>query len=144
MSGKKIKLDRKKGLYLADAGHKGRGVFCATDIKKGEVLEWTPTLILNDKESADIEDTTLANYVFQIGGISKSLRKKLKIKNIKDCTGVIMGIISYFNHDEKPNAEIEWEEHNGTLYHYVKALKNIPRNTEICTSYGKTWFKDRE
>jgi hypothetical protein len=26
----------------------------------------------------------------------------------------------------------------------VKALKNIPKNTEICTSYGKAWFADRE
>jgi SET domain-containing protein len=144
MSGKKFKLKRKEGLYLDDAGHKGRGVFCSTDIKKGEVLEWTPTLILNDKESKGVEETILANYVFQIGGISKKLRAKHKIRNIKNATGVIMGIISYFNHDDKPNAEVEWEEFNGTLYHFVKALKNIPKNTEICTSYGKAWFADRE
>ena len=144
MAGKKFKLDRKKGLYLGDAGFKGRGVFCSTDIKKGETLEWTPTIILNEKESDDIEDTILANYVFQIGGISKALRTQLKLKDVKKCTGVIMGIISYFNHDNKPNAEVEWEEYNGTLYHYVKALRNIPKDTEICTSYGKIWFKDRE
>ena len=82
--------------------------------------------------------------MFQIGGISKALRTQLKLKDVKKCTGVIMGIISYFNHDNKPNAEVEWEEYNGTLYHYVKALRNIPKDTEICTSYGKIWFKDRE
>lgn len=137
-------MDRKKGLYLADAGHKGRGVFCTSDIKKGEVLEITPTIILNESETNTIEDTLLANYVFQIGSISKSLRNRLGIKDIKKCCGVIMGIISYCNHAEEPNAEVEWEEHNGTLYHQVRALRDIPKNTEICTSYGAGWFEDRK
>ncbi len=144
MSKKKIKLDRKPGLYLKDTGHKGRGVFCTQDIRKGEILEVTPTIILNKSASEAIEDTILGNYVFQIGAISKAHRKQLGITDISKCCGVIMGIISYFNHAEKPNAGVEWEEHDGTLYHQVRALKNIPKNTEICTTYGGGWFKDRK
>ncbi len=144
MSKRKIKLDRKKGLYLKDAGHKGRGVFCMHDIKKGEVLEVTPTIVLNGAATDKVENTILANYTFQIGGISKAHRKRMHVKDIKKCSGVIMGIISYFNHSEDPNAEVEWEEHQGTLYHLVRALRHIPKNTEICTTYGDGWFEDRE
>ena len=55
-----------------------------------------------------------------------------------------MGVISYCNHSEDPNAEVQWEEHDGTLYHLVKALRRIPKNTEICTTYGDGWFDDRK
>ncbi len=144
MSKKKIKLMRKEGLYLKDTGHKGRGVFCTADIRKGEILEVTPTIILNKRETGAIEDTILANYVFKIGAISKPHRKHLGITDTTKCSGVIMGIISYFNHAEEPNAEVEWEEQDGTLYHQVRALKRIPKNTEICTSYGGGWFDDRK
>lgn len=140
----KIKLHRKKGLYLNDAGHKGRGVFCTTDIKKGEIFEITPTVILNKAATEHVDKTILANYIFKIGGISKALRKRHHIKQIKDCSGVIMGLISFCNHSEDPNAEVEWEEHDGTLYHQVKALRRIPKNTEICTTYGDGWFEGRK
>lgn len=139
----KIKLDRKPGLYLKDTPHKGRGVFCMTDIRKGEVLEVTPTIILNEKATDAVDKTILANYTFQLGAISKAHRKKAGVKNISKSSGVIMGIISYFNHSESPNAEVEWEEHDGTLYHLVRALKRIPKHTEICTSYGGGWLEDR-
>ncbi|MBU6474846.1 MAG: SET domain-containing protein-lysine N-methyltransferase [Alphaproteobacteria bacterium] len=144
MSKKKIKLARKQGLYLKDTGHKGRGVFCTSDIRKGEILEVTPTLILNKPATEAIEDTVLGNYVFRIGAISKALRKRLGITDTTKCCGVIMGVISYFNHAEDPNAEVEWDEHDGTLYHQVRALRRIPKNTEICTSYGGGWFDDRK
>lgn len=144
MSKRKIKLARKEGLYLKDTGHKGRGVFCMSDIRAGEVLEVTPTIILNEAATNRVDNTILANYTFQLGAVSKAHRKRLHIKNIKKCSGVIMGIISYFNHSEDPNAEVQWEEHNGTLYHLVKALRRIPKNTEICTTYGAGWFDDRK
>src|ERR1035437_5935075 len=143
-SRRKIKLDRKKGLHLRHTEGKGRGVFCTADIRAGEVLEVTPTIILNEAATNRIDSTILANYTFQLGAISKAHRQRLHIKDIKKCSGVIMGITSYFNHSEDPNAEVEWEEHDGTLYHLVKALRRIPKNTEICTGYGTGWFEDRE
>lgn len=140
---KKIKLDRKPGLYLNDAGHKGRGVFCMTDIRKGEVLEVTPTIILNEAATEHVDPTILSNYTFQLGAISKRQRKETGVKDISKCSGVIMGIISYFNHTEEPNAEVEWQEEDGTLYHLVRALRKIPKHTEICTSYGEGWLEER-
>lgn len=137
------RLDRKKGLYLKETPTKGRGVFCTTAIRKGEILETTPAIILTEKETECAEPTILNDYTFSIGAVSKKIRNQLKIKKVADISCVVMGIVSYCNHDEHPNAEVEWEETDGSIYYSLRATKNIPKNTEICTSYGESWFSDR-
>lgn len=141
---KTVRLIRKPGLHLKDVGHKGRGVFCVTDIKKGETLELSPALLLDDKDTSRIDSTILSNYVFVIGNVSKAVKKAVKIKKTDDCSAVIMGVASFCNHDAHPNATIEWEETDGTLYYTLKAIRPIKKNQEICTSYGETWFRDRK
>jgi uncharacterized protein len=136
-------LDRKKDLYLKDVGIKGRGVFCRTAIKKGEVLEITPAVILDEAATDAVDSTTLMNYNFIIGNISKKMRRQTGVKRPAKASCVIFGVMTFCNHDEKPNAEIVWEELDGTLYYELHAKKAIPAGTEICTSYGKTWFADR-
>lgn len=138
------RLDRKKGLYLKETAAKGRGVFCTSDIRKGEILETTPAIILTEKETEQAEPTILNDYTFSIGKISKKLCRKLKIRKVADISCVVMGIASYCNHDERPNAEVEWEETGDSIYYSLRATKNIPKNTEICTSYGDSWFSDRK
>ncbi len=139
-----IYLDRKPGLYLKQTPGKGRGVFCTTDIKKGDTIETTPALVLVDEESPHAEETILNNYVFKIGEISDELREHLGIADIEAATCVVMGIGSYCNHDEQPNAQILWEETEDSLYYSLEAITDIPAGTEICTTYGETWFSDRE
>lgn len=141
---KKISLDRKKNLYLKEVPKKGRGVFCTTNIRAGEILETTPAILLNEKDTLTVDKTALVNYTFVMGGITKRLRQKNGIKDTADCSSVIMGIASFCNHGEVQNAEIIWQEDQGTLYYMLKAIKNIPKDTEICTSYGDGWFDDRE
>jgi SET domain-containing protein len=130
-------LDRKKGLYLQESPGKGRGVFCRTDIAKGEVLEVTPALILDGRATDHADKTILANYTFRIG-------RTKGVKSPAAACSVVMGILSYCNHDERPNARIEWEEIDGSVYYLLRATRRIPKNTEICTSYGTGWFSDRE
>lgn len=137
-------LDRKPGLYLKDTPSKGRGLFCETDIKKGETLETTPSIILKESEHGRAEKTILNNYVFAIEELSKDLRRKHGVKDLEEASCVVMGIASYANHDESPNAEVVWEEEDGTLYYSLQATKDIPAGTEICTSYGNGWFEDRD
>lgn len=137
-------LKRKKGLYLKAAGHKGRGVFCTDNIAAGETLEVTPALILNEDATNRVDKTILSNYTFVTGGISKNMRKRSKVKKPADCSSIVMGVASFCNHGEKPNAEIVWEEQGGSLYYTLKATRRIPKNTEICTTYGKGWFDGRD
>lgn len=138
-------LPRKEGLYLKHTGGaKGRGVFCRTPVKKGEVLEVTPALLLNEEETETVDETHLVNYTFVVGDISARLRKKAEVIHTDHASCVILGIMTFCNHDERPNAEIEWEEEDGTLYYILRATRNIPKNTEICTTYGEGWFDDRK
>ena len=134
-------LDRKAGLYLQDTPVKGRGVFCKTDISKGEVIEVTPALILNGTAVDHADKTILSNYTFRIGKVKKGLQP---VKDPAAACSVVMGLQSFCNHDEKPNAEIVWEEIEGSVYYVLHATRKIPKNTEICTTYGRGWFKDRK
>ncbi len=138
-------LARKPGLYLNDSADKeGNGLFCQSDIAADEVLETTPAIILNDVQSKHLYKTILWDYVFRFGALTKKLRDKAKVKKIADSSCVVMGIASYCNSDKKPNAEVTWDEINGVLYYSLRALKHIPKNTEICTTYGGDWFASRD
>lgn len=139
-----IFLDRKPGLYLKVTASKGRGLFCTADIKQGEELETTPAIILNETEHRRAEKTLLHDYVFGVEELSKKGKMKRGVRKIEDASCVVMGIASYANHDEKPNAEVVWEERDGDLYYSLQATRDIPAGTEICTSYGESWFEDRK
>lgn len=137
-------LNRKSGLYLKDTGAKGRGVFCTTAIKKGEQLEVTPALLMGDAATDHIDKTLLMNYAFSTGKISADARKLAQLKKSEYSCAIVMGIQSFCNHSESPNAEISWEEEDGSVYYVLEATKAIPAHTEICTSYGDDWLKDRD
>jgi SET domain-containing protein len=137
-------LVRKKRLYLKKVPAKGYGVFCREDIKRGEILEVTPAIILNEKDQNKVSDTFLDSYVFQVGKISKQMRKWCHVKDVDGAAAVVMGILSFCNHDEAPNAEILWEEKKDLLFYMLRATRDIKKNTEVCTSYGKDWFEDRK
>ena len=137
-------LDRKEGLYLKDTGTKGLGLFCIHPISEGEELEVTPSVILNEEANGHTENTILRDYVFGLGEVSKKILKKAHIKNADDASCVVMGIASYCNHDTSPNAEVIWEEREGAIFHTLRATRDIPAGTEICTTYGDTWFAERD
>ena len=137
-------LERKSGLYLKKTKEKGRGVFCTKAIKKGEAIEANPTLVLNERETTLIQKTIMRDYIFTLGSISKKMRERLNIKNTDDGCCIITGVATYCNHDDNNNAEIQWEEKDGTVYHVLVATRSIPKDTEICTSYGDGWFHKRK
>lgn len=137
-------LERKSGLYLKITPEKGRGVYCKNAIKKGEEIEANPTLVLNEKETVNLQKTIMRDYIFTLGKISKKMQARVGIKNVDDACCLITGVATYCNHDDNKNAEILWEERDGTLYHVLQATRDIPKNTEICTSYGEGWFDKRK
>lgn len=145
MSKKDIyKLDRKKGLYLQQTATKGRGVFCVSDIEEGEVIEISPALLLDAQATAHVDKTILYDYKFKIAALSKSQRALFHIDDPKKSCCIVMGLMSFCNHSESPNADIFWEEDEGTAYHSLEATQRIPKNTEICTHYGRGWFAKRK
>lgn len=137
-------LDRKPGLYLKHVEGKGRGLFCMYPIREGEELEVTPAMILNETASQHTEPTILRDYVFKIGDVSEEFLDDNDVSDADETTCVVMGIASYCNDDVNYNAEVVYQEEDGTLYYTLQATRDIPPHTEICTSYGESWFEDRD
>lgn len=145
MSNKEIyKLDRKKGIYLKHTAAKGRGVFCVSDIEEGEIIEMSPAILLDEKETAHADKTILYDYKFKISTFSNSQRVLFHVEDPKKSCCIVMGVMSFCNHSENPNADIFWEEDEGSIYHFLEATRGIPKNTEICTNYGRGWFAKRK
>lgn len=137
-------LDRKKGLYLKQTTTKGRGVFCISDIAEGEILEVSPAILLDEIATAHADKTILHDYKFKVGEFSHSQRALFRIETPKKSCCIVMGVMAFCNHDENPNADIFWEEDETTVYHFLEATRRIPKNTEICTNYGRGWFTKRK
>jgi hypothetical protein len=137
------KMTRLPSLYLKHTANKGRGVYCLDNIKAGTDIEVTPAIVLNEKATTQVDKTLMVDYTFVIGDVSNPLRRAAGIKNIDESSVIVMGMASFCNHCENNNAEILWEEHDGTLYYTLRATRDIPRNTEICTTYGTDWFDER-
>jgi SET domain-containing protein len=114
-------------IYIAPSNilNAGRGVFAAKNIKKGEVIEVCPILLLWDKDATVLQQTKLQRYVFEY---------------TKKSSMLALGYGSLYNHNDEPNALYELltyenaaEESNQL---YITALKPILKNEEIYINYG--------
>ncbi|TWT40721.1 SET domain protein [Thalassoglobus neptunius] len=94
---------------------RGRGVFAKQPIKKGEVIECVPVLIVTWDEIADSE---LADYAFTL------TEKKV---------GIALGYGSMYNHSYKPNARYDDEGRQTKVF---SAIKNIKKGEEITVNYN--------
>ncbi len=109
---------------------KGRGVFARRPIRKGEVIERAPLLILTAEEYAGgVDRSLLAGYVFAWGDGQFALA---------------LGYGSLYNHSYKPNAVYEDEEPQTKSF---VALRNIKEGEEVTVNYNgsptsrvRMWF----
>ena len=103
----------------------GRGVFASVDIKKGELIEVCPILILWGKDSKHVMETLLQNYVYEYTGTS---------------TMMALGYGSLYNNMHSPNAKYELQEYEGMPEQdselIITAIKPIAKNEEIVIDYG--------
>ncbi len=119
-------------LEIKNSPKRGRGVFTKTNIKKGQVLETSPVLVLTEKERKTIEKTSLFHYVFEWGNDKK-----------KAC--VALGYVSMYNHSYDANCEYEMEF--GKKIMTIKTIKDIKKGEELFLNYNaipddktKVWF----
>jgi SET domain-containing protein len=112
---------------------KGRGVFANADIKKGEILEISPLLLLPMKDFELIKKTKLYYYYFEY---------------TDDKVAIALGFGSLYNHSYKPNARYLYDYKNKNLKY--KAIKDINEGEEIFINYNyypndrtklEDWFK---
>lgn len=112
-------------IYLGESKIKnaGRGVFASQNIKKDEIIEQCPVILINEKEVTDLRKTELHNYYFMWGDDKKNHK-----------AAICLGFGSLYNHSYTPNATYQKRKDNGII-EFI-ALKDIDKGEEISVNYN--------
>jgi uncharacterized protein len=121
-----------KKIFIKNVSIKDRGMFAKVRIKKGEVIEVCPVILLPLKDRSAVDKTFLFNYYFYWGP--------------KNQPAIALGYGSLYNHSYEPNAE--YEEESNSKHLVFTALRDINPDEEITINYNgdpdsaeKLWFK---
>ena len=101
-----------------------RGVYCTDYIKKDEIFEVAPILIV---PAAEIRGTAIMDYAFKVDD---------------DSYAIAFGNSSIYNHRNQPSAT--WKIDVDQKLIYIAALHDIIPGEEIFISYGKPYWNTRD
>lgn len=127
-------MQRIESIYYKETRDRGRGVFTSRMLKKGDVIEICPVIVLPPHEIELIDKTVMYNYYFlwEHGQAA-----------------IALGYGSLYNHSYSPNAEYIMDYGAEALI--IKAIANISPHEEITFNYngdpddrGKVWFDTKE
>ncbi len=105
-----------------------RGVFAKCDIKKGEIIETCPVILVSKHDMSNLNESILVTYFFYFG------------KN-KERLAVVLGFGSIYNHSYEPNATYKIRPREKTIE--FSASKNIKKDAEITFNYNYGNPKDK-
>lgn len=108
------------GLYISESEGRGRGVFTAHEIDKGDLIEICPLIIIPPKEVQDIHKTILHDYYYLWPS-----------PNGAAC--IVLGYGSIYNHDLEPNGEIIMDLQKKEFE--IRCIRYIEAGDEIFVSY---------
>lgn len=114
-------------ITVADSPIHGQGVFALVDIKKGEVIERCPYIVIDDDDLQ--EENRLNDYLFTSPDAGTDYL-------------VVMGYGMMYNHDD--NANSEWEIDQDNRFVRFTATRDIKKGDEIFQNYGEEYWKTRE
>ena len=107
---------------------RGRGVFAASQIARGDLLERAPCILVPKREYEEhARHTAFEHYLFTARASRNSL--------------LALGIGSLFNHSSRPN--VDYRVHEETLTIDSFAARDVPAGEELCIYYGpdeELWF----
>lgn len=115
---------RKPGLFIGDAGKKGRGVFTKKSIAANTVIEVSPVIVLDEKDRRQVEKTKLFYYIFEWGEDTKQ-------------GAVALGYISMYNHTSPSNCEYEMDYEAATIS--IRTMRDIGAGEELTINYSAGW-----
>lgn len=96
-------------------------MFAAQQIKKGEVVEVCPLIIVPRSDMSNLKESILVTYFFYFG-------------EKKDRLAVALGFGSIYNHSYTPNATYKIKAKEKTIN--FTAIKDIKKNEEITVNYN--------
>ena len=98
-----------------------RGVFANTDIKKNEIIEICPVIVISKEDRLVLEKTIIDEYAYQWGEDSL-------------CCAIALGNGSLYNHSYNPNAIYE-KDFNAKIL-IIRAYEAIKAGAEIFINYN--------
>ncbi len=110
------------GLYVAESEGRGRGMFTAHEINKGDLIEICPIIRIPDGDLKQIHDTILHDYYFVWSG-----------KDGGAC--IVLGYGSIYNHSATPNAQFIFDYPNLSME--IECLTTIAPGDEIFIDYAE-------
>jgi len=114
-------------ICIGDSPVHGQGVFAAVPIRKGEVIERCPYIVIDDDDLQD--ENRLNDYLFTS-------------PDVKTDYLVVMGFGMMYNHSSDANSE--WEIDDDNRFVRFSAVRDIAPGEEIFQDYGEEYWKTRE
>lgn len=113
---------------------RGRAMFATKKIRKGELIERAPVIVIPKEQWPDGEKTVMSDYAFDWGKHDEH-------------AAIALGYISIYNHSYTPNAYLE--QQLDELMMEIIALEDIAPGEEITINYNgdpkkrdPLWFTD--
>ena len=118
---------RNPNLYFATSSLGGRGVFTTSSIKKDEIIEICPVIVMQPGEIETLDKTTLYDYYFLWGDEGTQC-------------AVALGYGSLYNHFCPSNADyvMDFDEHTIDIF----AARDIKAGEEITINYHGDPYDD--
>jgi hypothetical protein len=123
---------RNPALYIAPSDLGGRGVFTGVPIKKGDLIEICPVIVMKKGEIPLLDKTTLYDYYFLWG-------------DDQEQSAIALGYGSLYNHAAPSNADYGMDFDYETIE--IQAIRDIEAGEEITINYhgdphdtSPTWF----
>jgi uncharacterized protein len=98
-----------------------RGIIATKDIRKNELIEICPMILIDKKYEKFIDETPLTNYYFEWA---------------KDKIAILLGYGCLYNHSYNSNAFLTEDRKRNLMI--FKAFKNIKKGTEVTINYNGT------
>ena len=108
-------------ISVKESPGKGRGVFAERNLKRGEIIESCPVIVLPAEEVDAFELTQLYNYYFAWDEASEE-------------AAIALGYGSLYNHSYTPNAKYR-KDFDNNLLKYI-CIRDIQKDEEITINYN--------
>ena len=108
-------------LRVRAAHRKGRGVFANRRIRKGEIVEIAPVIVVTPEDERCFRELELINYCYNWGSKGNQ-------------TAFVLGFGCLYNHSYSPNVEHHQRLKRKEMV--FRALRNIAKGEEVTHNYN--------
>jgi SET domain-containing protein len=99
----------------------GRGVYSTRRLRRGDVVEVSPVIVLTRADWKAVRGTHLERYVFAWGKSGRA-------------NALPLGLGGVFNHANDPNLDFSLNHRNESIT--FRALRDIPAGEQLTINYG--------